>query len=206
MTKIKKSRKASRWVKRPHTCEVLHPILTMETANKPLASIDDLMDAEFGKIGTRQREAFRKEAYDYCVKSNLERKQKKIRNRIQQQNKTVYIMNDLQEKAKVGFYCNRPYGIRIDYAQKGFVLFNRYANTLGNRETGSIEKLPLESFEDVNEIPLDGILVQNGNHTTDVYFYSEESNPYRNAILNLEALKQYNRFIYPLSILLNRTL
>jgi hypothetical protein len=115
MSKIKKSRKASRWVKRPHTCEVLHPILTMETANKPLASIDDLMDAEFGKIGTRQREAFRKEAYDYCVKSNLERKQKKIRNRIQQQNKTVYIMNDLQEKAKVGFYCNRPteYGLTM---------------------------------------------------------------------------------------------
>ena len=86
------------------------------------------------------------------------------------------------------------------------MLFNRYANTLGNRETGSIEKLPLESFEDVNEIPLDGILVQSGNHTTDVYFYSEESNPYRNATLDLEALKQYNRFIYPLSILLNRTL
>lgn len=195
-------------MKRPHTCEVLHPILTMETANKPLASIDDLMDAEFGKIGTRQREAFRKEAYDYCVKSNLERKQKKIRNRIQQQNKTVYIMNDLQDtgKSEGRFLLQPAYGIRIDYAQKGFVLFNRYANTLGNRETGSIEKLPLESFEDVNEIPLDGILVQNGNHTTDVYFYSEESNPYRNAILDLEALKQYNRFIYPLSILLNRTL
>lgn len=48
----------------------------METANKPLASIDDLMDAEFGKIGTRQREAFRKEAYDYCVKSNLEKETK----------------------------------------------------------------------------------------------------------------------------------
>ena len=104
----------------------------MDTTDKPLTSIDNLMDAEFGKTGTRQREAFRKEAYDYCVKSNLERKQKKIRNRIQQQNKTVCIMNDLQEKAKVGFYCNRPYGIRIDYAQKGFVLFNRYANTLGN--------------------------------------------------------------------------
>ena len=51
----------------------------METTNKPLTSIDDLMDAEFGKTGTRQREAFRKEAYDYCVKSNLERKQKKIK-------------------------------------------------------------------------------------------------------------------------------
>lgn len=48
----------------------------METTNKPLTSIDDLMDAEFGKTGTRQREAFRKEAYDYCVKSNLEKETK----------------------------------------------------------------------------------------------------------------------------------
>ena len=36
----------------------------METTNKPLTSIDDLMDAEFGKTGTRQREAFRKEGDD----------------------------------------------------------------------------------------------------------------------------------------------
>ncbi len=49
----------------------------METTNKPLTSIDDLMDAEFGKTGTRQREAFRKEAYDYCVKSNLEENKRK---------------------------------------------------------------------------------------------------------------------------------
>ena len=48
----------------------------METTNKPLTSIDNLMDAEFGKIGTRQREAFRKEAYDYCVKSNFEKETK----------------------------------------------------------------------------------------------------------------------------------
>lgn len=63
-------------MERPHTCEVLHPIQTMETENKPLTSIDNLMDAEFGKTGTRQREAFRKEAYDYCVKSNLEKEAK----------------------------------------------------------------------------------------------------------------------------------
>jgi len=48
----------------------------METINKPLTSIDDLMDTEFGKTGTRQREAFRKEAYDYCVKSNFEKETK----------------------------------------------------------------------------------------------------------------------------------
>ena len=48
----------------------------MET-NKPLTSIDDLMDAEFGKTGTRQREAFRKEAYDYCVKSKIWKENKR---------------------------------------------------------------------------------------------------------------------------------
>lgn len=71
-------------MERPHTCEVLHSILTMETANKPLTSIDNLMDAEFGKIGTWQREAFRKEAYDYCVKSNFEKETKE--NQKQKQN------------------------------------------------------------------------------------------------------------------------
>lgn len=55
---------------------VLHPILMMEAENKPLTSIDNLMDAEFSQTGTRQREAFRKEAYDYCVKSNLEKEAK----------------------------------------------------------------------------------------------------------------------------------
>lgn len=66
----------------------------METTNKPLTSIDDLMDAEFGKTGTRQREAFRKEAYDYCVKSNLERKQKKIRNK----NFFLYITRHIEKR------------------------------------------------------------------------------------------------------------
>lgn len=56
----------------------------METTDKPLTSIDDLMDAEFGKTGTRQREAFRKEAYDYCVKSNFEKETKE--NQKQKQN------------------------------------------------------------------------------------------------------------------------
>ena len=59
----------------------------METTNKPLTSIDDLMDAEFGKTGTRQREAFRKEAYDYCVKSNLERKENQKQNSATKQNR-----------------------------------------------------------------------------------------------------------------------
>lgn len=43
-------------------------------------------------------------------------------------------MENYQEKAKENFYRNRPYGIHIDYAQKGFVLFNHYINSLGNRK------------------------------------------------------------------------
>ena len=37
----------------------------------------------------------------------------------------------VQEKARENFYRNRPYGIHIDYARKGFVLFNHYTNSLG---------------------------------------------------------------------------
>lgn len=32
-----------------------------------LQEIDALMDKRFGKVGTPEREAFRKEAYAYCV-------------------------------------------------------------------------------------------------------------------------------------------
>ena len=105
-------------------------------------------------------------------------------------------MENYQEKARENFYRNRPYGIHIDYARKGFVLFNHYTNSLGKQETGSIEGLPLEKFEDV----------KNGNQTTDIYFYTDDSNPYKNMKLDMDALKQYNRFIYPLSLFLDRIL
>lgn len=39
----------------------------MEVRNENLISIDSMMDAEFGKVGTPEREAFRKEAYAYCM-------------------------------------------------------------------------------------------------------------------------------------------
>ena len=107
-------------------------------------------------------------------------------------------MENYQEKARENFYRNRPYGIHIDYARKGFVLFNHYTNSLGKQETGSIEGLPLEKFEDVDAIPLNG--------KTDIYFYTDDSNPYKNKKLDMDALKQYNRFIYPLSLFLNRIL
>lgn len=69
-------------------------------------------------------------------------------------------MENYQEKARENFYRNRPYGIHIDYARKGFVLFNHYTNSLGKQETGSIEGLPLEKFEDVDAIPLNGKIIK----------------------------------------------
>ena len=38
----------------------------MKTNNK-IVSVDAVMDERFGKVGTPEREAFRKEAYNYCV-------------------------------------------------------------------------------------------------------------------------------------------
>ena len=77
-------------------------------------------------------------------------------------------MNDLQESDN-WFYSAADGYAGLIMLKRDLFFTRGYANTLGNRETGSIEKLPLESFEDVNEIPLNGTFVQNGNHTTDVY-------------------------------------
>lgn len=84
-------------------------------------------------------------------------------------------MENYQEKARENFYRNRPYGIHIDYARKGFVLFNHYTNSLGKQETGSIEGLPLEKFEDVDAIPLNGKIIKNGKRLSKYIFYSSFS-------------------------------
>ena len=39
----------------------------MEANNEVLKSIDDVMDKLYGKVGTPEREAFRREAYNYCI-------------------------------------------------------------------------------------------------------------------------------------------
>jgi DNA-binding XRE family transcriptional regulator len=39
----------------------------MQANNHLLTSVDDIMDSKFGKVGTPDREAFRKEAYAYCM-------------------------------------------------------------------------------------------------------------------------------------------
>ena len=48
--------------------------------------------------------------------------------------------------------------MRVDYRKKGFVLFNRNLNVLGNAEQTRLEELPLERFN-VEEIPLKGEVV-----------------------------------------------
>ena len=50
-------------------------------------------------------------------------------------------------------------GMRVDYRKKGFVLFNRNLNVLGNVEHARLEELPLERFN-VEEIPLEGEIVE----------------------------------------------
>ena len=36
-------------------------------ANNQIGSFDEILDAKYGKIGSKQREDFHKEAYAYCV-------------------------------------------------------------------------------------------------------------------------------------------
>lgn len=109
------------------------------------------------------------------------------------------------KKAADAFLVERPYGIRVDYRKKGYVLFNRNLNVLGNAECGCLEKLPLEQFE-VEDIPLEGEMVEEHTGFTDVFFYSDYSNPYAGRILDLKKLKAYNQYIYPLATVLDRIL
>ena len=61
-------------------------------------------------------------------------------------------MENYIKKAADAFLVERPYGMRVDYRKKGFVLFNRNLNVLGNAEQARLEELPLELFN-VEEIP-----------------------------------------------------
>ncbi len=52
-------------------------------------------------------------------------------------------MENYIKKAADAFLVERPYGMRVDYRKKGFVLFNRNFNVLGNAEQTRLEELPL---------------------------------------------------------------
>ena len=49
----------------------------MKARNENLTSIDAIMDAEFGKPGTPEREEFRKEAYAYCMGQMMPERRKR---------------------------------------------------------------------------------------------------------------------------------
>ena len=49
-------------------------------------------------------------------------------------------------KAAYAFLTGRPYGIRLDFKRRGFALFNRNLNELGNDLPGSVDTLPLEKI------------------------------------------------------------
>ena len=55
-------------------------------------------------------------------------------------------MENYIKKAADAFLVERPYGMRVDYRKKGFVLFNRNLNVLGNAEHARLEELTLERF------------------------------------------------------------
>lgn len=114
--------------------------------------------------------------------------------------------NLYKQKAVESFYLDRPYGIRIDFSRKGFVLFNRKLNLLGMDKWNSIEELPLEESDSLEEIPQEGVEVQKKEGKVDIFFYTDQSNPYHNGTLDMDCLKKYNKYIYQLSVLLDRAL
>ena len=116
-----------------------------------------------------------------------------------------YYNGKLSGKSQGNFYRNRPYGIHIDYARKDLYCSITIQTVSENRKPVP-SKDPLEKVQDVDAIPLNGKIIKNGNRTTDIYFYTDDSNPYKNMKLDMDALKQYNRFIYPLSLFLDRIL
>lgn len=93
------------------------------------------------------------------------------------------------QKAVESFYLDRPYGIRIDYSRKGFVLFNRKLNLLGMDKWNSIEELPLEEYDNPEEIPVEGVDIQRYSSKVDIFFYTDKSSPYHNGTLDMECLK-----------------
>ena len=116
-------------------------------------------------------------------------------------NPNLKIMEDYIKKAADAFLVERPYGMRVDYRKGGYVLFNRNLNVLGNKEHARLEELPLEDF-DVDEIPLEGEIIKEHAGFTDVFFYSDCTNPYAGYVLDLKKLKVYNQYMFPLAMVL----
>ena len=52
-------------------------------------------------------------------------------------------MENYMAKAADAFLTGRPYGIRLDFKRRGFALFNRNLNELGNDLPGSVNRMSL---------------------------------------------------------------
>ena len=59
---------------------------------------------------------------------------------------------------------------------------------------------------DVDEIPLEGEIIKEHAGFTDVFFYSDCTNPYAGYVLDLKKLKVYNQYMFPLAMVLNMKL
>ena len=82
-------------------------------------------------------------------------------------------MEDYIKKAADAFLVERPYGMRVDYSKRGYVLFNRNLNVLGNGEHARLEELPLERVLMWTRFPWKGEIIKEHAGFTDVFFYSD---------------------------------
>ena len=90
-------------------------------ARNDIMSVDAMMDERFGKLGTPEREAFRKEAYAYCVGQLISDARK--REKVSQQ----------ELAQRIG--ANKTYISRVENGtiEPGAGMFPRILNALGLR-------------------------------------------------------------------------
>lgn len=113
----------------------------------------------------------------------------------------------IRKLANLDFRINRPYGIRLDQKKRTVTLFNREYNILGQTDTGDLDTLPAEPFEDIEDIPhsLAQHVSQNGDKI-DLYFYDDRTCPFSDDDINEQLLLAYNKRMIILSNLLDRIL
>ena len=98
----------------------------MQTNNNNLTSVDDIMDNLFGKVGTPEREQFRREAYAYCMGQEIHAIRKTER------------ITQTELASRIG--VNKSYISKIEKGiiEPGVSTFYRIANALGR----SVELVP----------------------------------------------------------------
>lgn len=91
----------------------------MQARNENLISIDAILDEKYGKVGTHERDSFRKEAFAYCVGKIIfdARKSEKI----------------TQEELALKIGTNKSYISRIEHGviEPSASLFLRIIDALG---------------------------------------------------------------------------